>query len=151
MKRRTRALGGLVVVVALLGWTGCGPVCISQVTPVTCTVIYKGKPVEGATVAYIPAMNARGKTVEGAAAAVGVTDALGKATLRAFPERLGAQPGDYGVVIQKIRDDLVTEDGRHFPQPVRSLIPAKYADYRTSGLTATVGDEPLVVTYELTD
>lgn len=166
MNMRLRALGGLAAVFAVLWLTGCEVKVPPKVTPVTCTVTYKGELVEGASVVFIPVIDTQGRTAPGMTAASGVTDASGKAALRAFAERLGALPGDYYVIITKTETDETAEpsegaanesdgdsDENGVPAPAHliSLIPIKYADYRASGLKATVGDEPLVVSYDLTD
>lgn len=153
MNTQFRCVGCLAALVCVASLAGCTPDNRPKTTAVTCTVIYKGEPVEGASVAFLPAMSATGRTAEGAVAAAGVTDSSGKAQLRAFPEKLGAVPGEYSVIIQKLHpEDDTLQKGSTIPQAhITSLIPGKYSDYRTSGFKATVGTEALDVTYTLTD
>jgi len=140
------AWGNLLAVVLLASVLafGCGQQGADRpkTVPVTGTVTHGGAPVEGATVAFQSASGARG--------AVGVTDAGGKYTLTTFESGDGAVPGAYQVKIFKYKvassEAVVDEDSEDYVSPTEdegeaeaeNLLPAKYADPTTSGLTATV-------------
>jgi hypothetical protein len=148
---------------ALLGWVlglGCGegggdrPKTYS----VSGTVTYNGEAVEGATVAFQPAAGGQG--------AFGVTDAAGRYSLTTFSSGDGAVPGQYKVKIVKHKGGegaAVDQDSPEYEDPAmggaagpdagqrESLLPAKYADASTSGLTATVGESDNSVNFELVD
>jgi hypothetical protein len=124
-------------------------------TPVTIKVVYKGQPVEGASVAMVNA-NDHGKPV----IAVGRTDAQGEAKMRTYADADGAVKGSHLVTITKMDvapdsavADVSSED--YNPNVVataapKSLIPAKYST-PASGLTVQVADSPVSETFELVD
>ncbi len=106
--------------------------------PVSGTVLHNGEPVEGATVTFVPQSHQY--------AASGRTDAMGQFTLRPFRDMEGAVPGEYLVSVTKVErssagsppatDDAVT------PEPTETwLLPGRYSDANTSGLTASVPEE----------
>jgi len=89
----------LLGVILGLSW-GCGTKG-PKVSPVTGIVLYKGAPLEGATVVFAPASGSAGTSP----VALGTTDAQGRFRLRssADPAKAidGAVPGEYRVVISK--------------------------------------------------
>jgi len=105
-------------------------------------VLFKGQPVEGATVTFQPKTTGRG--------AYARTDSNGVFTLNTFAESEGAVAGDYVVTVTKHAppaNQLSNEEARKLleagkqppvPPPPVSLLPAKYADATQSGLTASV-------------
>lgn len=97
--------------------------------PVSGVLTLDGQPVEGATVMFVPA---KGGLYAGGAAA-GKTDGKGKYTLTTFKPGDGAVPGTYTVVITL---NVTDERGE-----VKSLLPKRYADPRTSGLTVEVAKQ----------
>lgn len=112
-------------------------------------VTYKGKPVPGATITFMS---------EDGPLAIGTTDQSGRFELNTLG-RPGAAIGRHGVAVSLMKDDreitpaeaetMKTEDLNRIR---KSLIPAKYAHPRTSGLEATVGeDSDNRFTFELTD
>lgn len=115
-------------------------------------VLYKGEPVEGATVTLVPADN-------GPRGAVGKTDAQGRFTLTSFDPNDGAVPGKYYVGIAKV----VLEDaaagqggpgGEQDPEAkiARDMLPVKYKVPQQSGLTADISASgPNELKFELTD
>lgn len=129
----------------------------------TVTVTYRGAPVEGATVTLHP-LSPDGK------AAFGRTDAQGRATLGTFDSGDGAIPGEYLVTVvkpesgQESAPNNAGDIGAMPANPTtgaapslsgasgpRHLLPAKYADTKTSGLKVTVnaeGKNDLTVTLE---
>lgn len=153
MNPKVFAMGGAGALLGVVLLAGCRPDPHPATTRVTCTVSYRGEPVEGATVAYLPVRDARGRVAAEATSAAAVTDASGTARLRAYPEKLGALPGEYQVIITKIEwvGETRRADRSISETHLKALLPAKYSDYRTSGLKASVEKEPLEVHYELTD
>ncbi len=149
--------GLLICLIATIGISGCGggPADPDRpdLTKVTGTVSYKSAPVEGATVAYA------NETI-GGKPAFGITDVNGKFSLTTFEDADGAIPGPYKVTITKmekvISKALPTDDPKYDPNyvdpPAKSLLPDKYAQVSTSGLSATVGQEPMTdVKFDLVD
>jgi len=88
-------------VAMLLGLGGCGPKGGSalKTVPVAGAVTHNGKPIEGATVTFLPVDPNSGK------AAGGITDAAGKFTLETYAGGStvvpGALLGDYNVTVTK--------------------------------------------------
>lgn len=108
-------------------------------------VLFKGQPIEGATVNFEPT----GPTTTGLGrGAFARTDADGMFELRTFAEAEGAVAGDYFVTVTKTavegnlsneEMDRLTNSGQPIPPPVtRSLLPPKYGDPTQSGLAASV-------------
>lgn len=121
--------------------------------PVTGTVIYQGSPVENATVVLTPiAGNAQG--------AMGNTDAEGKFSLTTFETGDGALPGEYKVRVFKYEivdepdptssDEIVDFDEEEYGEDYtgteevksESLLPSRYENAATSGITHTVPQAP---------
>lgn len=115
--------------------------------PVTGTVTHNGKPAEGAMVRF--------ELADGSRSAIGKTDANGKFTLTTFSASDGALAGQYRVAIlkyetlsptpsSKSEEEYVPPEAAGFVQQEtipKNLLPSKYADVKTSGLTATVGEK----------
>jgi hypothetical protein len=132
--------------------------------PVSGKVTLNGEPVEGATVAFQAAKYS----------ASGTTDASGTYKLTTFAAGDGAVPGEYKVAVTKLEGgaapagaaggsgglasgDLAADyeapkevEGTAEPSPPKSQLPAKYANAETSGLTATVGEGPNNIDFDLT-
>jgi hypothetical protein len=142
-------LCGLVGAFAAMLLVGCskkGPVRPATY-PVTGTVTFKGAPLEGAQVVFVP------KT-QGGQGATGLTDQSGKYSLGTFQAKDGAQEGEYLVKVIKTDAKLPPPAGNpvnlsHEEEqkiyneappaaPPKSLIPKKYDNEGTSGLTHTV-------------
>jgi hypothetical protein len=92
--------------------------------PVEVTVTLDGKPVAGANVAFQGAGKEPRQPY-----ADGLTDANGVARLSTYEAYDGAPLGPYGVMVT-LRRPLFTPEGKRGP----NLLPAKYADPKTSGL-----------------
>jgi hypothetical protein len=108
--------------------------------PVHGLVRYNGKPLDGAHVIFT--------NTEAGLSADGTTDADGKFSLTTFRPDDGAVPGHYHVTVTKAQAPTrhgaanappVFRPGGGAPHP-RWLIPQKYANLATSGLTADVAD-----------
>lgn len=121
--------------------------------PASGTVMYKGNPVEGATVSFISTTSA----------AYGQTDAQGKFKLRAADGENVAL-GDYQVTVVKKEqlpvaaepsspEEYVPPDPNAPPPPEpKDLLPAKYATQQTTPLKETVkADGPNEFTINLED
>ena len=108
-----------------------------KVAPAEGVVTFKGMPVEGATIVFAPA--------SGTNAASGLTGSGGRFSLSAFPPDAGTVPGKYKVSITKreqpappaaaSHDELTTET------PPKNLLPDRYGEPETSGLTADIPAE----------
>ncbi len=145
---RAVRFGGVWLGIAAMLVVGCGqrgPAGPKKL-PVSGSITFNGKPVDGATVTFVSADQ---KT-----AAVGRTDASGRYELVG-----GALPGTYKVKVEKFEQAApppsgggpvdIAEDKSYKPPPEgappeappKSLLPPKYADPNQSGLTATVDEK----------
>jgi hypothetical protein len=132
--------------------------------PVTGTVTYNGEPVEGANVTFVAAGEGQG--------AAAVTDASGKYSLSTFASGDGAVAGEYGVKIVKFEGGAAEAAGDAGAEPMepggvpdemlgggeegedtgpKDLLPEKYADPSTSGLSATVAEGSNTFDFPLAD
>ena len=140
------ALSILVTVGIVL--TGCSNSSRPSTYPVTGTVISQGKPVAGAAITFVPTGN------EGEAASA-ITDSEGKYALTTWRAGDGARPGEYRVKVSKqeqtavdpskmVKNLSIEEEQKIYvenkkpPPPAKSLIPSKYQDESSSGLSHTV-------------
>ncbi len=113
--------------------------------PTSGTVLYKEKPVEGATVVF------RSTLGEKTFIATGVTDAQGNFQLTSFGDKSGAVAGTHSVTVTKLKSDQVEtralsmeEAAEQKPNPepkVTSELPEKYSDPNKSDLKAEVKAE----------
>lgn len=115
--------------------------------PVAGTVVHNGQPVEGALVRF--------ELVDASYSAAGKTDAQGQYRLTTFGVNDGAPAGQYKVSILKYETppniptsesekDYVSSEtvDRTLEEVIpKNLLPAKYANVNTSGLTATVSED----------
>lgn len=141
------------------GLVGCTQVEDVRRYPVSGTVTQKGKPLEGAIVAFTPEADGR--------PASGTTDSSGKYVLTTLVSGDGAVPGSYNISIakydQKATLPAKSESGKpadpnditnEYPEDYnelqaseiaaaisRNLLPAKYANPNSSGLKATVAEQ----------
>lgn len=118
---------------------------------VTGTVTFKGAPVEGANVTFSPT------SAEASRSAAGATDASGKFSLTTFDTNDGAIAGEHLVTIVKVASGgdsgVITEanakemmarnmgtmsSGKTSEVKPELVLPAKYADAKTSGEKRTV-------------
>jgi hypothetical protein len=129
-----------------VGIAGCGPrTRLEGLASVEGTVTFRGKPVEGASVVFVPA-------VAGKRAAVGTTDATGRFRLTTKDPGDGALPGAYAIAVSKTEASggLSAAEaeqwsrnrenfGKYPPPPkITEHLPEKYKAANTSGFQATV-------------
>ena len=122
---------------AMLFMAGCGSGGLPQ-ADVSGKVTFQGEPVPGVLVSFTP---------ERGPGASGKTDAQGNYTLSTKKTGDGAVVGHHIVAISQPRQGMILEKGKP-PQvapPPKMVIPPKYANAQTSGLTAEVkvGDNTL--------
>jgi hypothetical protein len=119
---------GLAIVTLLV--VGCGKPGEAPTVKATGTVTHKGKPVDKASVAFLP---------EKGRPAAGITDASGKFTLSTFKPGDGAVPGLHKVAISEPPSaEEQTNPTYAPPDPTKARFPLKYADPKLSGFTAKV-------------
>ena len=153
----------LLLVAVVVGLAGCSADGLSTV-PVSGKVTYKGQPVEGADVIF------HSQAEEGRNGS-GRTDAEGKFQLSTYVrpdyQPAGVVAGEYKVTVTKLQSSgqsMSPEDMMKKMQasggagmrkaaiePPKGVLPAKYADVKTSDLKATVSTETAELTFELTD
>jgi hypothetical protein len=126
---------GVALLSIALAIIGCSQGNAIRTVSVGGKVTYKGHPVEGATISFIPDGEARPAT-----AISGAGGAYHLMTL----DQPGAMPGPYTVVVRK--SDIAPESTRPVsmedavrmnsrpPPPPKELLPAKYADAAKSPL-----------------
>ena len=143
---------GFVLLAGLLALhsTGCGETL--NLTPASGKVTYQGKPVEGASVVFVPEKGPPG---------TGVTDATGTYTI-STNGKPGATPGKNQVTVAKTTTTGAAMPANPTPEdmmkmassgtmPVsKSEIPTKYAVVQ-GGLKAEVTADKKVFDFELTD
>ena len=132
----------LLIILELVIVSGCREQKVKGLVPVRGTVTYKGEPLEGAAVCFTPK-----EFQEGDRLATGKTDVSGRFELRTIGER-GVLPGEYAVVV--IKNEVIPQSpqvdpktGRPVPirptaAEVKSLIPKRYGDPKTSDLSVVV-------------
>jgi hypothetical protein len=119
-------------------WTRMRP----PVFPATGIVVYQDKPVAGATVMLESQSSdekARGKV------AIGHTDSGGRFRVRTYKEYEGAVAGLHRITVTKfeyIENKPANADPNiDYPLIAKPLLPERYKDFETSGLTATVTEQ----------
>lgn len=125
----------LVAILGLFAVSGCKGPKIKGLVPVQGIVIYNGEPLDGATVGFTPKEFKPGDRL-----GTGKTDSQGRFELRTIGE-LGVLPGEYTVVIIKNATSPGTQaplPGRPVPPVIKSLIPKRYSDPKTSDLNVVV-------------
>lgn len=135
------------ILFAALPCLGCGgrpgPIAqIEEVVPVSGTLTYDGKPLEGFQVTFLP--------TDGRRAATGVTDSDGKFTMGTNRVGDGAPPGLHRVAIVWAGggeagtpgNEEVIDNPANLPKPSVE-IPKKYQNADTSGLTQDVPESGL--------
>jgi hypothetical protein len=152
----SRCCSWLTVTAAVAFVGGCGPALPPGAKPThktTVTVMYKGAPVEGASVTFLGPESTN---------AVGLTDAQGQAKLKTYVEGDGAIEGQHKVLISKVQSvggaATADQDSPNYvppvnvpPPQVKHHLPQKYEAPGTSGLTADIKSGPNEITFDLKD
>jgi hypothetical protein len=118
-------------------WTRQRP----QVYPATGSVFYQNKPVAGATVMF--ESTDAGTKPGGGLVAIGHTNSAGMFRMKTYKEYEGAVAGSHRVSVTKMdyipakRPDGV-DSNVDIPPIATSVLPEKYKDFATSGLTTSV-------------
>jgi hypothetical protein len=137
-------LGGirLTMLLGLLVFFGCSKKASIETAKASGSVQYKGAPVEGAIVVFLPAAEA-----DAARAAEARTNADGSFAMRTSTGsgeyQDGIPPGEYLVSVRKI------EPPPDRSGPPREILPRKYGSPTSSGLKATVTHDDEKNTFEL--
>jgi len=129
----SRTAIGLGLAGVLLFLLGCREAGTAPTVPVTGTVTYNNRPIEGVNVLFTPASGRP---------ASGTTDAAGRFTLSTFDRDDGAVAGTHTVTIAPgsgsgpppMPGTPEAEQARSTPSP----FPQRYSDPEQSGFTATV-------------
>lgn len=151
-----RASGFVLGFALMLAAVGCGNSDRPPMAEVTGTVVYRGQPVEGATVTFLP--EAKGMRSAGA-----LTDAEGHFELMTFEDGDGAIVGKHRVTVVKRGPPAATklpegmgaafleEKEAQAADQGQPLLPAKYFSPETSGLEREVTSDDNHFDLELTD
>jgi hypothetical protein len=118
-------------------WTRQRP----QVYPATGVVFYQNKPVAGATVMY--ESTDAGTKPGGGLVAIGHTNSAGMFRMKTYKEYEGAVAGSHRVSVTKMdyipaKRPAGVDPNVDIPPIATSVLPEKYKDFATSGLTASV-------------
>lgn len=129
------------ILLAAMGVAGCGKGPSLKTYPVTGTVTYNGKPLEGANVVYI------GPNTDSPRSSA-VTDSEGRFSLTTYvgPQELlkGAVPGEYKVTVTKLKAGAAAADDSSLGN-MRNLSPEeqmKLMKQRMGGSTLAPGQTP---------
>ena len=134
----------ILIAVSLIGCGGSGAKL--STVKVTGIVTLDGAPVADASLIFVPKTQGQGHSASGR------TDADGRYQLTTPDGKAGAgtTPGEYRVAITKTELDSDAPPSDR-GAPVRNLIPTRYAQASSSGLTATVKEEKVnEINFELT-
>ncbi len=113
-----------------------------QMVPVSGTVTHQGQRVEGADVMFSP---------KGGRIASGRTDKEGRFQLTTFVAGDGALEGEHGVSVAKMQLIMDSKDPDNPYPHARNLLPAKYSNVESSGITVSVkrgGDNQITIQLE---
>jgi hypothetical protein len=154
-RMNSRSVLALALLTLSICAAGCGSSAQSDrpaTYPVSGTVTMNGQPVADANVNF--------QLADGSRSASGVTNSQGRFELTTFAAGDGALPGEYLVAITQFEKPPkgagVPDDHPDYNPTLgdfvpRNLLPEKYANPQTSGLTATVSESGATVSFELTD
>lgn len=157
---RRASVFSLVLGLCVLGFSGCGGSSGDKWTedrpptfPVRGKVIYNGEPVPDAGVSF--------RSSDGTIGAAGRTNQNGEFELTTYESGDGAVAGSHQVTV--VKTVVEGEDPSYFdenspnygkePPPTKTVyvVPKKFTNFATSGLTATVEEGNNDVTLTLTD
>jgi hypothetical protein len=110
--------------IAAIGCSRSGP----QSVTVTGDVVYRGKPVEDASILFVPVKNRT---------AVGRTDDQGRFTLKAFVANDGSESDEQVICVAKMIDDPRAKKSNPVHRKM-SILPHRYSTPVQSPLRATV-------------
>ncbi|MAT72370.1 MAG: hypothetical protein CMJ58_22940 [Planctomycetaceae bacterium] len=128
--RRRNWLGLIPAIAAAALSAGCSDSTQLETAPVTGVVTLDGQPVTTGAIIFTPDSGWVGQ---------GELDAQGRFALSTYGDQDGAIVGHHRVaIVAESGDDPAEHFERPPTAPIRSLIPERYADNRTSGLTADV-------------
>ena len=130
----------MIALAASASLAGCGSSSELELTPVRGEVTYNGKPLTSGIVGYLPTRRGEGR------AANGPIEADGTFVLTTLKRHDGVMKGAYQIVIYaydsasepKTREEIEAQSKSGRAGRPRSLVPEKYADPETSGLTDVV-------------
>jgi len=122
--------------------SGCSQGIQQPTVPVTGTVEFAGKPLAGATLVFHAVDKTKFKWKELPQA---FTDTEGRFSIRTYTANDGAPAGDYDVGIAMV--EPTSDEGEDQRRRVKgsTIIPAKYADPKTSGIRVTVDAKKTVL------
>jgi hypothetical protein len=110
------------------------------------TVSFKGAPLKSGRISFQPKLPPKSQEFARPATAT-IKD--GAYTLTSFAGGAGVIPGDYLVTVESYEKELTMEEINEGKKP-KSVIPTKYKDPKTSGLTANVPDSgPVTIDFTL--
>jgi hypothetical protein len=139
---RSAAAAPVVVVILTLVAAGCSKSIQQPTWPVTGVVEFDGKPLAGATIVFHAVDRAKFKWKE---LPQGFTDSEGRFSIRTYTSDDGAPAGDYDVGIAMVQP--TSDEGEDQIRRVKgsTVIPATYADPKTSGIRVTVDRKKTVL------
>jgi len=121
-------------------WTRQRP----PVYPATGVVLYQNQPVAGATVMFESTNG--GTNAGGGLVAIGHTDSSGMFRMKTYKEYEGVVAGTHRVSVTKMEYEPAKrppgiDPNVDIPPIAKSVLPEKYKDFATSGLTVSVASE----------
>lgn len=142
--RRLRV--GLALAVAGLA-AGCGGSSGPELARVTGTVSYQGKPISQGTISFQP-------TDPSGTPATGIIGADGSYALQTTEPGDGARLGSYAVAIRSVEGEPeipLDYIPKKKPPAPKALVPEKYSNPMSSGLTAKVESGRNTINFDLAD
>lgn len=114
----------------LLGIVGCGGPAGPELTPISGTVTFEGKPVGPGTVAFVP-LDGNGNP------ASGTIDTSGRFKMSVYNPGDGVLPGSYKVSVTVVKEPAHGDDKGNLYPPT-FLSPERYMNPDSSGFNVTV-------------
>jgi hypothetical protein len=137
MRRARRIVPALIVGLWALAGCSRGGRPVARVSGV---ITYAGKPVPNGTVVFMP--------VESGPPAYGNIGPDGRYTLSTYSPGDGAAVGRHAVMITAL-EQLTPAEANNPNRMPKPLIPRKFTDIKTSGLTADVADCDNLIDFQL--
>lgn len=128
---------------ALVGCTKQGQLPTARVSG---RITYRGQPLVHGEIKFFPLQ----ESGEGVRVAYGTLDSQGRYRLGTYREGDGAIVGDHRVAVE-CPEQATTDGGKRgeIPEPAKGLIPSRFTDPATSGLTAHVGRDNNTIDFDL--